>query len=132
MADEEKKIPDELQQLPPEIAKILANLKVTRSGQYRTVYSNVFRTRLAIGDLTIIFSKIGHTPSVMAAGDTIEEEVEVVMSWAQAKMFSLVLQNTIEAMEKEVAEIPIPKNFKIDPDAQRASIRAIGLVDKKD
>jgi hypothetical protein len=114
---------------PPEVQALLNSLTVTRSPAYRTIFSNVFRTRLGAGEVTLIFSRLAHRPSIAAAVDSIEEEVEIVMSWPQLKMFIKTLQGVVEAIDSEVGEIKVPANFQSNLDANAASQRqAVRLV----
>ncbi len=122
MAEEEK-----ISQPPPDVAKLLAGLTFTRSPEYKVVYSNVFRTRVGGGDITLIFSRITHVPSIAVAGDVVEEQIEVVMSWQQLKQFEMALKSVVDAIEQEVGEIQVPTVFKIDQDGQRAVVRSLGF-----
>jgi len=60
----------------------------------------------------------------------ITEEVEVVMSWIQLKMIYQIIGAVIDGVEKETGTIPIPSNFKIDPNAYRLVVRGLGLSTK--
>jgi hypothetical protein len=119
--------------ITPEIAKQLAALTVTRSGDYKTIYSDVFRTRIGSGDVTLIFSKLTSSPNIAAIADIVEEKAEIVMSWPQLKMFEQVLRAIVDAVEQEIGKIPIPAAFKVDPEANRTVIQNLGLSsgDKK-
>lgn len=108
------------------LAQLISNLAVTRSADYKTIYSNVFRSRVGNGDVTIIFSRLAHNASITAAGDVIEEQVEIVMSWSQLKMFAQALHTLVDAIDQEVGEIQIPSNFKLSVEAQRSAIRTLG------
>jgi hypothetical protein len=108
------------------LAQLISNLTVTRSADYRTIYSNVFRTRVGNGDVTVIFSRLTHNPSITAAGDVIEEQVEIVMTWSQLKMFAQALRTLVDVIDQEVGEIEIPSNFRLNPEAQRSAIRTLG------
>jgi hypothetical protein len=108
------------------LAQLISNLTVTRSADYRTIYSNVFRTRVGNGDVTVIFSRLTHNPSITAAGDVIEEQVEIVMTWSQLKMFAQALRTLVDVIDQEVGEIEIPSGFRLNPEAQRSAIRTLG------
>jgi len=108
------------------LAQLISNLTVTRSADYRTIYSNVFRTRVGNGDGTVNISRLTHNPSITAAGDVIEEQVEIVMTWSQLKMIAQALHTLVDAIDQEVGEIQIPSNFRLNPEAQRSAIRTLG------
>jgi hypothetical protein len=116
---------------PPSPAEMIelaaANLVFTRSADYKTIYSSVVRTRIGNGDVSIVFSKTTHAPSAAFNANIIEEQVEVVMSWVQAKMFKEVLVSLLQAVDEEIGEIPIPSAFKIDKAVQRAAVQGLGL-----
>jgi hypothetical protein len=86
----------------------------------------VFRTRVGNGDVTVIFSKLTHNPSITAAGDVIEEQVEIVMTWSQLKMFAQALHTLVDAIDQEAGEIQIPSNFRLNFEAQRSAVRTLG------
>jgi hypothetical protein len=115
------------QQIPPEIAEQLASLTFTRSPDYKTIYSNLFRTRIGNGDITIVCSRTTHTPSLRAPANVIEEQVEVVMSWPQLKMLEQMLRSLVDTLEQEIGEIQIPKAYNTNPEGQRAAILALGF-----
>jgi hypothetical protein len=112
--------PDEAAQ-----AQLIANLTFTRAADYKTIYSNVFRTRVGNGDITIVFSRATHVPSLAVQGNIIEEQVEIVMSWQQLKMLQEGLRAPVDGIDKEVGEITLPTVFKKNIDA-RAVIRGLG------
>jgi Protein of unknown function (DUF3467) len=107
------------------------NLSITRSNDYKTIYSNLFKTRVGNGEVTIIFSKITHAPSMTAEGNIVEEQSEIVMSWPQMKMFAIHLTGLVNAVERELGNIPIPEAFRQSvrshPDAQQTVVRTLGL-----
>lgn len=106
-------------------------LSVVRSDEYRTVFSDLYRVRLGNGDLTLIFSKLTHTPSISAEPDILEEQVEIVMTWSTIKMLQLHLASLIGGIEQELGSIPVPTAFlantNLTPTAQRAVVRGFGL-----
>jgi hypothetical protein len=120
------KASDFSQMAPPDIAEKLAKLITIRSPEYKTLYSNIFRPRVGAGDITIIFSKLTHSPSLMAVADVVEEQVEVVMSWPQLKMFTETLSTLVEAIDEEIGEIKLPTGFKPNIERQREAIRSMG------
>jgi hypothetical protein len=115
------------QQIPPEIAEQLAGLTFTRSPDYKTIYSNLFRTRIGNGDITLVCSRITHAPSLKAAANIVEEQVEVVMSWPQLKMLEQMLRSLVDTLEQEIGEIQIPTSYTPNPEGQRAAIRSLGF-----
>jgi hypothetical protein len=137
----QKKSPDLAALLPPGLAKLMpdlsnmsvdlvkqiAALSVTRSAEYRSIYSDIFRARIGSGDATLIFSRLTHSPSIAAAGNVIEEQVEVVMSWPHLKMLEHTLRNLVDAIEQEIGEIKLPAAFNPNLEAQRIAIRSLGL-----
>lgn len=123
----EKKSPSEslFAHLPDEVRKMLESMTGTRSPHYRTVSSNVFRTRLNIGEATIIFSRLYAPPGISAVSTGIEEEVEVVMSWAQMKMLQITLGSIVKAIEEEAGEIKLSSAFKENYEGQREAIKTL-------
>jgi Protein of unknown function (DUF3467) len=115
------------EQISPEIVQQLAGLSFTRSPDYKTIYSNLFRTRIGSGDISIVFSRNTHTPSLTATANIVEEQVEVVMSGPQLKMLEQMLHTLVDTLEQEVGEIQIPMAFKTNLEAQRAAIRSLGF-----
>jgi hypothetical protein len=113
-----------------------SGISVTRSDKYRTVFSNAYRVRVGIGEITLIFNRITHTPSMAAEPNVVEEQVEIVMTWQSIKMLQLHLSSLISGIEQEVGEIPIPNAFLVNPGmsptAQREFIRSFGLSPAKD
>lgn len=57
MAEQEK-----ISQPPLDLAKLAAGLTFTRSPEYKVVYSNLFRSRVGSGDITLIFSRVTQRP----------------------------------------------------------------------
>ncbi|MBV9757758.1 MAG: DUF3467 domain-containing protein [Alphaproteobacteria bacterium] len=105
---------------------------VIRSADYKTVYSNLYRTRVGNGELTIVFSRATHTPSFLAEGNLIEEQTEIVMTWPQFKMLSMTLKSLLEAIESEVGPVEIPSGFLQNAapgaESQRLAVKGLGLV----
>jgi hypothetical protein len=103
----------------------------TRSDEYKTVFSNFFRIRVGLGEITLIFSKIAHTPGILAEPNVVEEQMEVALTWSSIKMLQLHLSSLISGIEQEVGEILIPNGFlaspSMSPAAQREIIRTFGL-----
>jgi Protein of unknown function (DUF3467) len=112
---------------PADLAQLAANLTFTRSAEYKVVYSNIFRTRVGPGEITIVFSRATHAPGIGVGANIVEEQVEVVLSWPQLKMFELALRSVVDAIEQEVGEIPIPNAFTVNPEGQRSVIRTLGF-----
>jgi hypothetical protein len=123
----EERTPFDPIQLSPELSAALAAITVTRSDAYKTIYSDAVRTRIGVGDVTIIFSKTTHLPSVLANPNIIEEQAEVIMPLPQLKMFERILRSLVDAFEQEVGVIPIPTSFVINIEGQRQAIRSLGL-----
>src|ERR1700687_2805502 len=70
LAELAKMLPPELVDQLTEAAKQasgLGGLTVTRSDAYKAIYANAYRTRIGTGDVTIVFNKAAHTPSILAA-----------------------------------------------------------------
>jgi hypothetical protein len=112
--------------IPPHLAE-LAELTVTRSSAFNTIYANIFRTRISITELTMIFSRLTHTPSILAQGNVIEEQCEIIVSWPQAKLFLLVLKSIVDAFENETGPILIPTDFQPNMEGQQQAVRSLGL-----
>jgi hypothetical protein len=124
MADEQKSPSKD------ELEALIANLAITRSPDYKSVYSNLFRTRVGAGEIVVIFSRITHTPSIVAAGNVLEEQVEVIMPWPQLKMFAQTLSTIVDAIDEEVGEIPTPTAFSVSVEGQRGAVKSLGLASK--
>jgi Protein of unknown function (DUF3467) len=105
----------------------LETITVIRSDTYKTIYSNLYRTRVGSGEMTIIFNKVTHSPSILATGNIVEEQVEIIMPWPQIKMFEQTLKSIIDAFEQEVGVIPIPTSFQVNAEGQREAVRSLGL-----
>jgi hypothetical protein len=125
---------DKLENLAPHLkeqlekmAPMLSTLAVTRANDYKAVYSNFYRTRIGANEVTLLFARMTHTPSIFAVANTIEEEFEVTMGWTQIKMLAMTLAEMITAFEQEVGTIPIPSSFQPNLEGQRQAVRALGL-----
>ena len=117
----------EKQESTPALPEAIAALTVTRSADYKVVYSNVYRTRIGAGELTLLFGRFAHAPNIRAEVNVLEEEVEVIMTWSQLKMLAQTLSSAIDALEQEIGEVKIPTAFKIDLESQRAAVRSLGF-----
>lgn len=122
------KLPPGFEHLGPEALKELAALTYARSSAFRAIYSNLYRTRAGVNELTIILSKVTHAPSLNVFGNILEEEVEVAMGWPQIKMLSQTLAAIVATYEQEIGEIKIPTNFVINLEGQRKAIRSLGIA----
>src|SRR5437763_11458240 len=80
-------------------------LRVTRSPEYRVVYADLYRPRLGNGDVTFVFSRTTHEPKVSIEANIVEEQVEVVVSWAVAKLLAIHLGTLMAAIEDDLGEI---------------------------
>jgi hypothetical protein len=125
---------DKLRTLPPRLkeqlekaAPALSALTVTRSNNYKAVYSNLYRTRMGANEVTLLFARMTHTPNILAVVNAVEEEFEVTMGWSQIKMLVKTLTEMITAFEQEVGTIPIPLSFQSSLEAQRQAVRNLGL-----
>src|ERR1700730_2429576 len=68
-----------------------ANIHFERSADFKTIYSNFFRTRTGNGDFSLIFSRITHTPGLDIAGNIMEEQAEIIITWQQLKILTGLL-----------------------------------------
>jgi hypothetical protein len=106
-------------------------LLITRSEEYKSVFSNIHRVRVGNGEITLIFNRISHTPNLTAEANVVEEQVEIVMAWPIIKMLQLHLSALISGIEQELGEIPIPNAFLMNPNMnptiQREVVRSLGL-----
>jgi hypothetical protein len=113
------------------LPQTLANISFRRAGDYKNIYSDLFKAIIGNGQLTIIFSRATHEPSATAETNIIEEQLEIVMSWPQMKMLAMHLISLVQAVEKEVGSIPIPNVFqnfiRENPQAQENIVRGLGL-----
>jgi hypothetical protein len=122
-----KLIPPHLAAEAEKLAPALAALTVTRSSDYKTVYTNVFRTRISANEVTIVLSRITHRPGILIAGDVIEEQTEIVMAWPELKMFEKTIRSLVDAFEMEVGIIPISSSFQSNLEGHRQAVRTFGL-----
>ena len=130
LAELAKMLPPELVDQLTEAAKQasgLGGLTVTRSDAYKAIYANAYRTRIGTGDVTIVFNKAAHTPSILAASNIIEEQTEIILAWSMAKMLAITLTSIVDAFEQEVGVIPIPTLFQYNVEGQRQVVRSLGL-----
>jgi hypothetical protein len=125
---------DRLNQLSPEAraqleeaVPALSRLKVTRANDYKATYSNIFRIRIGPSEMTVLFARQSHSPSIVAMADTVEEEVEVTMGWPQIKMLQIALTDIVSSYEEEIDAIHIPVAFKPNAAGWRQAVRNLGL-----
>jgi hypothetical protein len=102
-------------------------LLVTPSILSSGLHVDIFRTRIGNGDVAIVFARTTHTPSLTATANVVEEQVEVVMSWPQLKMFEQMLHAIVDAIDQETGEIQIPRAFVPNLEAQRAAVQSLGF-----
>jgi len=118
---------------PPTNAEIeaqptAAGITFARSADYRTIFSNITRTRIGNGEVTLIFSRVAHAPNNPAAvGSVIEDQVEIVLTWIQLKIFNDQLTAVVMAIDEEVGEIKLPMAIKTYPEVQRTNVRSLGF-----
>jgi hypothetical protein len=111
----------------------VAGVTVTRSEQYRSVFSDIYRARVGIGEVSLVFSRVTHTPSITAEANVVEEQVEIVLGWPSIKMLQMHLSALVSGIEQEIGQIPVPNVFlsnsnpNINPTAQAGVIRTLGL-----
>jgi hypothetical protein len=112
-----------------DVAKLVAagKLTFTRSADYKTISSNVFRPRIGNGNIAIVCCRTTHTPGIEISANIIEEQIEITMSWTELKMLEQTLRAIVDALDHEVGEIPTPTSFKINPEGQRAAARGLGF-----
>ena len=75
-----------------------------KSPNFRVIYSNIFRYRVTLADLSLVFSTMadtGDAPNTLATTD----EAVVVMSLSQAKSLAEYLTMIIGRFEREVGPI---------------------------
>lgn len=122
-----KLIPPHLADQAAKLAPALAALTVTRSSDYKTVYCNIYRTRISATEVTIVLSRITHRPGILITGDVIEEQIEIVMAWPELKMFEKTMRSLVDAFEMEVGIIPISPTFQPNLESQREAVKMLGL-----
>jgi hypothetical protein len=125
--DNLEKLAPHLKEQLEKMAPALTALAVTRSNDYKAAYSNLYRTRIGANEVTLLFARMTHTPSIFAVVNAIEEEFEVTMGWSQIKTLVMTLTEIIRAFEQEVGTIPIPLSFQPNLEAQRQAVRNLGL-----
>jgi len=84
------------------------SIGVIRSHEYRTISSDVFRTRIGLGECTIILGKAGHVPSINPEASILEEQLEVLVSWTNLKILAAHLMSITAAIEAELGPILVP------------------------
>jgi len=75
-----------------------------KSPNFRVIYSNIFRYRITLADLSLVFSTMADTgdhPNTLATTD----EAIVVMSLSQAKSLAEYLTMIIGRFEREIGPI---------------------------
>src|SRR5205814_6333060 len=102
--------------------------KVMRSPDYRVIYADLYRPRLGNGDVTLVFSRTSHEPSVSIEATVVDEQAEIVFSWATAKLLAAHLGALMTAIEDELGEIPVPAGITFDVQRQREAVRSLGLT----
>jgi hypothetical protein len=125
---------EKINKLSPEIREQIENaapslsaLLTIRAADYKAAYSDLFRTRMGAGDMTLLFARLTHSPSVIATANTVEEQFEVTLGWPQLKMLLITLSDIVDAFEEEIGPIPIPLNFRPNKEGQRRAVRNLGL-----
>src|SRR5690349_3187403 len=88
-------------------APAASSISFTRSPEYRAIFSDIVRTRVGNGECAIIFSKATHVPGVNIATSVIEEQIEVIVTWAELKALSLTMASLVEGIEAEMGPLPI-------------------------
>jgi hypothetical protein len=109
----------------------VSGITVTRSEEYKSIFSNAYRVRIGVGDITLIFNRATHAPNITAEASVVEEQVEIVMAWPIIKMLQVHLSSLVSAIEQEIGYIPVPDAFlanpNMNPTAQREVVRSLGL-----
>jgi hypothetical protein len=101
-----------------------------RSPLYREIYTNGFRFRLSGVDFGMVICNSADIPGM---GPLVQDEVGINMSLPVAKILMRHLSEMINAIEKEVGVIRVPKaQLPTDEQTQRnvQSIRAAGLTEE--
>ncbi|SRR6266496_1594846 len=103
-----------------------------RADDYKRMHSDIVRTRIGNGDLTLIFSKLTHDPNFDVSGNIIMEQAEVIITWTHMKLLASLLNSLTQAVEIEIGPIPVPAQFfaadATQLDRQRAAVRSMGLA----
>lgn len=101
-----------------------------RSPLYREIYANSFRFRLSALDFGMVICNVADIPGI---GFLVHDEVGINMSLPVAKILMRHLSEMINAIEKEVGVIRVPKaQLPTDEQTQRnvQSIRDAGLTEE--
>jgi hypothetical protein len=101
-------------QLPPHIAAAAAaaaavaaaRVVPARSSEYRSIYTNVFKTRVGVNEVATIFGYLTDQPGAPIA-NVWQEEACVIMSWSQVKTYAKFLSEIVAAAEEYLGPIPI-------------------------
>ncbi|MBA2339139.1 MAG: DUF3467 domain-containing protein [Pyrinomonadaceae bacterium] len=94
------------------IASPQQQMKVIRSEDYRTVYTNAAKIGLTTWDVRLTFSTIVEAEVGKLAT---EEQVTVIMSPQHAKDLLRVFVINLANWEKQFGAIKIPSDFEIEP-----------------
>ena len=103
-----------------------------RVEDYKSLYSDIVRTRIGNGDLTLIFSKMIHVPGMNVGGSVVQEQAEVTVTWTYMKILASTLNALTQAVESEIGPIPMPATF-FEAEAtqltrQQGAVRTLGLA----
>ena len=109
----------------------LSALTFSRSSDFKSTFVDIHQIRIGTGTTNITFSKTAHVIGAAMLGSIVEEQCEIVISWAQMKMLFMNLSSIVNAIEEEIGPIPIPIGFQINPDANLAVVRSLGLPSRK-
>jgi hypothetical protein len=90
--------------LPPSSPGAPPPLVVTKSADFRVVYSNVFQYRLAISDVTVVFGLLSDSGDPPAAFQQ-TQEVAVVMNYGQLKNLAEYLTMIVARYEREIGPV---------------------------
>jgi hypothetical protein len=92
MAEDHSKSP---QLAPPSI-------RLSRSKEYRTIYSNTFRAKMGSTEIGVVF---GYQTEIPGVGDNvIIDEAEIVMTTTTLKVLYLALRDFVEVIENAAGQ----------------------------
>jgi hypothetical protein len=121
-------LPAHLRERLNTLGPMLANLTWTRSPEYKAIFAEGVRTRIAASGIHLIFHRITHAPSLAVAGNVVEEQVEIILGWSDLKVIAQSLHDIVVAFEEEISPIPIASIATSNPDGQREVVKTLGLV----
>lgn len=109
-------------------AAAAAALTFVRAPDFKTIFSDLARSRVGNGIVGILFSRVTHPPGAAILTNIVEDQAEIVMTWTQFKMVIQLWSSLLSAIETEIGPIPLPQSFQVSEDNSRAIVRTLGFA----